>query len=268
MRALVVLIAAAASLAAASIPSGSQLEIRLLTALNTANARPNQHFDGVLIAAVVTGEQIAIPAGATVTGHIKEVATATKPDEQAKLDLVFDQISFAGRNTPLAAKLVSIDNARESVDADGKIVGIVASETGSGRMDQGIGKVAQKYPALGDLLNTVKQAVVKTADPNIDYEPGVELTIELTKPLEWTEASRGLMLQAIEPEERLFRLVNGQPFRTFAERPPRPSDVTNLMFLGSEEDLVKAFEKAGWSTAEQLNGKSKLETFRAIVELR
>jgi LssY-like putative type I secretion system component LssY len=268
VRAVVILIVAAASLAAASIPPGSQLEIRLLTALNTANAKTNEHFDAVLIASVVTGEQIAISAGATVTGHIKEVAPATKPDEQAKLDLVFDQITFAGRKTPLSAKLVSVDNARESVDADGKIIGIVASETGSGRMDQGIGKVAQKYPALGDLLNTVKQAVVKTADPNIDYEPGVELTIELTKPLEWTEASRGLMLQAIEPEERLFRLVNGQPFRTFAERPPRPSDVTNLMFLGSEEDLLKAFEKAGWSTAEQLNGKSKLETFRAIVELR
>src|SRR5438270_5284847 len=101
------MLAAAASLAAASIPSGSQLQIRLLTAVNTADAKANQRVDAVLIAPVVTGEQIAIPAGVTLTGHIKEITAATKPDEQAKLDLVFDQISSAGRKIPLAAKLVS-----------------------------------------------------------------------------------------------------------------------------------------------------------------
>jgi hypothetical protein len=40
------------------------------------------------------------------------------------------------------------------------------------------------------------------------------------------------------------------------------------MFIGSKEQLEEAFELAGWTTAAKLSGKSKLETFRAIVEAR
>jgi len=109
---------------------------------------------------------------------------------------------------------------------------------------------------------------VKPTDPNIDYEPGVEMTIELTKPLTWTASAGGLNAKSIEPADDLSRLVNAQPFRTFSEKPPKPSDMTNLMFLGSQQDIENAFQKAGWSPAAQLNSKSKLETFRAMAELR
>jgi hypothetical protein len=94
------------------------------------------------------------------------------------------------------------------------------------------------------------------------------MIIELTKPLTWTATVSGLNVRGIEPADELSRLVNSQPFRTIAEKPPRPSDMTNLMFLGSEQDIVNAFQKAGWSTAAQLNSKSKLETFRAMAEQR
>jgi hypothetical protein len=40
------------------------------------------------------------------------------------------------------------------------------------------------------------------------------------------------------------------------------------MFLGSRQDLENAFQAAGWSTADQLNARSKLETFRAMTEQR
>ena len=155
------------------------------------------------------------------------------------------------------------------VDADGRITGILASETASGRLDQGINKVTQKYPGLGDLLNTVKQTVVKETDSNIDYEPGVEMTLELTKPLDWSGGEVELQVKPIQPEQELLRLVNRRAVSALRpKRTDRPSDVTNLMFLGSAAEITKAFEQAGWSTAEALNASSKLETFRAIVEQR
>ena len=54
------------------------------------------------------------------------------------LALAFDEIRDAnGKKAGIAAKLSGIDNARESLDADGRIQGIIASKTGSGRLDQG-----------------------------------------------------------------------------------------------------------------------------------
>jgi len=254
---------------AAEIPAGTEVQIRLTSAINTATAKVSQQFDAVIIAPVVAGGRIAIAAGVRVTGHIKELTQAVKPEEQTIVALSFDRlVDASGKQANLAARLTSVDNARESLDAAGRILGIVAAQTGSGRLDQGINKVAQKYPGLADLLGSVKQSVVKEADPNIDYEPGVEMTIELTQPLRWMGDATASRVTGIEPQETLSRLVVRQPFRTTAENPPRPSDVTNLMFIGTQAEIERAFREAGWSSAEQLNAKSKLETFRAMTEMR
>jgi LssY C-terminus len=251
------------------VPSGTKMEIRLSTAVNTAKAAVGQVFDAVVIAPVVARGQIVIAAGVKVRGRVKEVKAAVNPDDQAVLGLVFDQISDArGRKVSVAARVVDVDNARESVDKDGRILGIIASQTGSGRLDQGINKVSEKYSGLGDLLGTIKQAVLKPTDANIDYEPGVEMTIELTKTLAWTGEAKGPSVAPVQPQNELPALVNGQPFRTRAAKPPKESDITNIMFLGNRGDLENAFQAAGWSTADQLNAKSKLETFRAMTEQR
>lgn len=269
MRICVILLGLAGLASAAEIPAGTQVQIRLTSVVNTATAKVNQQFDAIIIAPVVLGDQIAIAAGVRVTGHIKELTQAVKPEDQAILALSFDRLAdTAGKQADLSARLAAVDNARESLDADGRILGIIAAETGSGRLDQGINKVAQRYPGLADLLGSVKQSVLKEADPNIDYEPGVEMTIELTKPLHWTGNATAPKVIGIEPQATLSRLVLKQPFRTTAERPPKPSDMTNLMFIGAQADIEKAFREAGWSSAEQLNAKSKLETFRAMSEMR
>jgi len=251
------------------VPSGTKVEIRLTSAVNSSKAAVDQAFDAVVIAPVVARGQIVIAAGVRVRGRVKEVKAAVNPDDQAVLGLVFEQISDArGSKAGLAGRLVSVDNARESVDKDGRILGIIASQTGSGRLDQGINKVSEKYSGLGDLLGTIKQAVLKPTDANIDYEPGVEMTIELTKPLTWTGDAKEPSVAAVAPQNELPALVNGQPFRTRAAKPPKESDITNIMFLGNRDDLENAFQAAGWSTADQLNARSKLETFRAMTEQR
>ena len=70
---------------AVQIPVGTQVQIRLTSAVNTATAKADQPFDAVVIAPVVAGGEIAMSAGVKLSGHIKEVKAAVKPDEQAVL---------------------------------------------------------------------------------------------------------------------------------------------------------------------------------------
>jgi len=263
------LFAAIGLAAAARIPSGTQIQIRLTKELNTSTAKVGDPFEALVIAPVVADGHIVVAAGATVAGRVKEVTAAVNPDDQAMLGLAFDEIRDAGgKKMSIAAKLSGVDDARESVDADGRIQGIVASKTGSGRLDQGINKVAEKYPSFAELLGTVKQVVLKPADANIDYKAGAEMTIALTKPLDWTGVVRGSEIASIEPSDDLSRLVNSQPFRTATEKDQRLSDITNLMFLGRRDQIEEAFKQAGWTPAAKLNDQSKLETFRAMAEMR
>jgi hypothetical protein len=254
---------------AARIPSGAQIQIRLTTEINTSTAKVGDAFQALVIAPVVVEGRVAMAAGVTLTGHVKEATAAVNPDDQAVLALAFDGIrDTSGVKSSIAAKLTAIDNARESVDSDGRIEGIVASKTGSGRLDQGINKVSEKYPSFAELLGTVKQVVLKDTDANIDYKAGVEMTIALTKPLDWRGAVKIPDIASIEPQDQLFRLVNSEPFRSATQKDQTPSDITSLMFLGSREQVESAFQKAGWSPAAKLNDQSKLETFRAMAEMR
>jgi len=268
-RSSVFLLAAAVCCAAARIPPGTPIQIRLVTELNSSTAKAGQKFEALVIAPVVANGRIVMAAGTTVAGHVTQATAAVKPDDQAMLALAFDEIRDShGVKAAVAAKLTSIDNARESIDSEGRIQGIVASKTGSGRLDQGINKVAEKYPDFAGILGAVKQAVLKDTDANIDFKPGVEMTVALTKPLEWNGAASVASVSAIEPQEALFQLVNRQPFRTETRDGARPSDVTNLMFLGNEREIEAAFQKEGWSPAAKLDPTSKLETFRALAEQR
>ena len=252
------------------IPAGADLSIRLTSAVTTAQPEPKAVVSAVLIAPVLLNGDVAIPAGAILRGRVKDLTLPADPHTQAALLIQFDSLEDpqAKRKANVSARLIAVDNARETVDADGKIVGIDASKTGSGRLDQGINKLSGRYPGLGELLGVAKAAVVKEADPNIVYQPGVEMTIELTAPLNWPAQTAPFAIGAVLPADQLADLVNSEPMRTMAAGTPRPSDLTNILVLGSREAIEKAFQAAGWFTAAQLNEASKLETFRAIAEMR
>src|SRR5260370_1692742 len=93
MRICGILLTAACLASAVEIPAGTQVQVRLTSAINTATAKISQPFDAVVIAPVVSGDGIAIAAGVRVTGHIKELTQAAKTEDQATPALLFYPLS-------------------------------------------------------------------------------------------------------------------------------------------------------------------------------
>ncbi|MGI8988078.1 MAG: LssY C-terminal domain-containing protein [Bryobacteraceae bacterium] len=262
----------AARLPAVEVPAGAELRIRLTERVDSGAAKPKQPVKAALIMPLVVDGKIVAPAGAELSGVVQAVEPVTDPHKPAGLLLDFNRLQMpGGEKEKMSAKVAGVDNARESVDDTGKIVGIIGSETFAARIDQGIGKLAQKYAGLAGVLQATKEAAgVKEANPEIVYEPGVELTLKLAQPLEIEKPSEGdaANLQPFPSDADVVEMVAAQPFRTLAANPPRPSDMTNLLFVGTQDKIEKAFAGAGWSTAAALNGQSKLETARAVIEER
>jgi len=116
-----------------------------------------------------------------------------------------------------------------------------------------------------------KNAVLKPADTDITYEAGVEMRLRLLAPLQLTASSGpGAAASAapIPDEGAVEALVANQSFRTVAQNPPKPSDITNILLIGTEEEVQNAFREAGWNAAASLSGRAKFETFRALAEDR
>ena len=266
----IVLLLAAGVLQGTVLPSGTQIEVRL-TSEASSDKPSGQPITAVVIAPVIVNGAPALNAGTQLSGATADAAAA-KPasdaggEKPATLRIQFTKISDAsGHSQALSCTLAGVDNAREKIDDSGLITGIVASQTYAGLLDTGLGKLTGQ---LGSLLNTAKAAFLKDVDPSIDYKPGIELTIKLTKDLNWTSGAPTTSIAAIAPADALATLVNAEPFRTVAQNPPKPSDLTNLMFIGTEEQVQSAFKEAGWSTAAELSANSKAETARAIIENR
>lgn len=274
MKFLIVSVLLAAGAAqAATIPAGTEVSVRLTS--DASSEKPSgQPVSAVIIAPVFLDGALVISAGAELTGSTADAsrfqAGADQSEEHAAtLRIQFTRIQDpAGRAKPLSCVVESVDNARESVDKSGLITGIVASRTLEAEIEKGISKLSSHDQQFGQLLSGLKSILLQQVDASIDYKPGVELTVRLTKPLEWSAPATGGMPAAITPAEPIIALVYSEPFRTMAQSPPRPSDLTNVILLGSGEQIEAAFHQAGWFAGSALSRSSKFETARAIIEDR
>ncbi len=268
MKGSAVLLALSMVLRAVEIPAGTNLEVRLTTSVSTLSSHVQDKVEGILIAPVAVGEVIAIPLGAIVIGTVTAVSPASET-KSALLRLQFTQVVTGRKTFKMTTRLSGVDNVRETVDENGTVQGISPKDTITGRMDQGLGKLsAGPLGGLAQVLGVAKGLLLKNADPNIVYEAGTELTLRLNKPLAVKSTTPNSSLPQVSDDGHLSELVNNQVAQTYAVHPPRPSDVTNLMFIGSLDQIREAFREAGWVGADTLNGETKWQTALAIIEQR
>ncbi len=272
MRAALLGIFYAAHVVAVQIPAGTELSIRLLDKVASETSKPQTPVRATLIIPVIEGGKVALPFGVQLTGEIKQAKPAADKD-QALLELTFTQIGMGTYRTSLSAIVSALDNSREMVNDQGVITGINGSEAYGARIDQGIAKLqnSDRFASLAGIIQGAKQALkIQEVNANIDYDPGVEMVVKLIRPLDWLGPVQGSesKVMAFPNQQALVALVNDQPFRTLAENPPRPSDITNIMLVATEPELRAAFAKAGWSNSARLSTQSKLETARALIEDR
>jgi hypothetical protein len=238
---------AAVLVAGARIPVGTQLLARLTTPVSSKTSKVNDLVQAVIVSPVA--------AGHILNGRIRAVRSANGT-ENASLDIEFE-----------GARLIEVDNARESVDESGRIVGINPSDSPAAQIDLGIGKLNEQYGKIAEVLQSLKTVLVRDVDPEIEYPAGVEIRVALNRslPVEPVLGGHGI---AKSPDPILEDLVRRQPVRTQAQRPALPSDWTNIAFIGTHDSIVKAFTAAGWSPAAEMNTASVLEAARAIIEAR
>jgi hypothetical protein len=65
-------------------------------------------------------------------------------------------------------------------------------------------------------------------------------------------------------DAKLRTVITAAPIRVYT-KDNKPSDLTNLMFLGSQQQLVAAFNEAGWFQADSLSMSSAMKTIGATI---
>jgi LssY C-terminus len=96
------------------------------------------------------------------------------------------------------------------------------------------------------------------------FPAGTDLQIQIVRPSMLKEKEPWPGWQKLPADDKLQALVEEAPLRTHTAN-GTTSDVTNLMFLGTQQQLIAAFHEAGWFEADSINVQSALKTLGATV---
>ena len=261
-----------ASHSLSQLAAGTVLELRLTHSLASYSSKAGNPVDAVLIAPAFANHQVLVPAGATIGGTIRGVHRVGLGlfHEAARLQIEFTHLRLpSGLSVQIQTQVSEIDNARETVDTQGRVRGIRSTGTLGFRANNLIAGFAMVDPIAYIYVNAASARMLRFSEPEIWFPAGTELAVKLTQPLT-------LPLLAISPFPAiqadasqalaLRKVVRSLPYRTATELSNKPSDLTNLVFLGSPAAVERAFRAAGWVQSDRLNGESSFLTVRSIAE--
>jgi len=83
------------------VPSGTEMDARLQTALDSGTAKVEDRFEATTLQDVVVQGRTVIPAGAVLRGVISSVDPATRTNRTAKMTVSFDQVTVNDRPYPI-----------------------------------------------------------------------------------------------------------------------------------------------------------------------
>lgn len=249
------------------MPAGTRLSIRLRDRISSRHSQVGEPVSATLIAPVRVDGQELIPPGFLIQGAVASPSPAHRRLNHAVLDLRFGSLIGINRSLAFKASVLSVDNGRESVDSEGVIHGLRPLRRTPDQLEDLLMLAAYAHPAVLASLELGQFIVAEEEKPRVTYEPGVELWLTLTSPLHIAALPKPEIIRqpaALPPSPDLTAFVKALPLRTSTPH-GTPSDLVNMMFIGSQDALVNAFHDAGWKPAETLDLKTETQTFFALA---
>jgi LssY C-terminus len=255
----------------ADLAPGHTMSIRLNGPVYSEHSRTGDPVEGTVTYPLCKdGENIAckpgelvVPPGTKVQATILFAQKAPNKYSRPRLVLDFSNIVHAdGTRTPLYARVIDVDNARETI-RNNEIIGIVQphASTKTGFVLAGLGMV---NPIAGYTIKGVSAVYGLSLRREILFPAGTDLQIQVVRPSMLKTKDTWSGWPVLTVDDKLQAIVKAAPIRIYT-KDNKPSDVTNLMFIGSQQQLEAAFQEAGWFETDSLSMGSALKTVGATI---
>jgi hypothetical protein len=162
----------------ADVPVGTELDVRLQTALSSKTAQVEDRFEATTMVDLREGDRVLIPAGSVLRGVVSSVNKAGRIDRQGKLTLAFDRLTVNGRNYPLRG---TVTEALESEGIRGE-AGRIGAGAGIGAIIGGI--LGGVKGALTGILIGAGGTIAATEGSDVELPAGTVLRVRLDTPLD------------------------------------------------------------------------------------
>ena len=161
-----------------TLPEGTEMQVRLDTALSSRTARAEDRFEGTVMVPVYVDNRMVVAAGAHVRGTVVSAQPADRPARGGKLDLAFNTLELEDNTrVDVRSKVVSIS---ESIDRNeaGQKAGMGAA------LGALLGSVigGKKGALLGIIVGGAGGAIT-TRGEEVELPEGTILTLRTERPV-------------------------------------------------------------------------------------
>ncbi len=254
------------------VPEGARLEVRLRHGINSFTAHKGMPVEAVVIAPVLSGDQILIPSGTLVHGTLTEAHRVGLGlyRENASLHLDFTTLELPnGTRVQFESRVAEVENAREKLDKQGTVRGIRSTNTPGFRAAGVLTGLAAVDPIALIFSTAAFSTMLRFSDPEIRWRTGAELVLHVNRAFDsgYQEAAKTVPVAiTTDAREELSSMIRRMPYQTRTSSSGKLSDLTNLVFFGERSAIERAFLAAGWVQALDRSAAVRYRTLRAIAE--
>jgi LssY C-terminus len=256
---------------AQELPAGTMLEVRLSGATGSRISHRGDPIEATIIAPVSVEGHIVVPQGSKLLGSIANAVALGLglKHSLASLAYAFHTVQLpSGVTLPVNTQLVEVETAKEGVDDLGTVHGIHPIMTLSSSLDFYAVPLLLIDPTIGAPVLCIKSVIAPSASPEIYFPAGTELILRLTTAvalpasnLDFPVSIESFSQGDLTDIEYLF-----QDSAARAHMGSRPSDVVNVLLLGSKGQMDRAFHASGWSQAQRKSPMSLFRMYHALTK--
>lgn len=250
-----------------SLPAGTKLYIRLESPVSTTSSHLHGPVTARVVREVLASGGVAIPLGTLVNGEIAKLIPSSSPTQRARVLVRFDRLEIPGESPiSFSAHVTAVENARETVLPDGTIQGVLASELPISMIEKATAKLGQGASATSVDVQKESAKLLGKSDTTIDYPAGTDVDLALDQPLQLSQVFSSAISDQLSPDilATIQGLLSNAPQRVQG-KDGKPGDPINLVIVGSQQEIQRAFQQAGWLEPARASEESIWRSTRAIM---
>ena len=155
------------------VPVGTEFDVRLQTALNSATTQVEDRFEATTMVDLMRGNRVVVPAGSVMRGVVSSVKKAGRIERTGSLTVAFDRLTVSTRSYPIRATVT------EALEGEG-----IRGEAGRIGTGAGVGAVIGAIlggakGALAGILIGGGGTIAATEGTDAKLDPGTILRVRM-----------------------------------------------------------------------------------------
>ncbi len=253
------------------LSAGTNLEVRLSSITGSRVSHSGDPIEATVIAPVFQANRLLLPKGTTISGSIASVQCLGLGLRYgtASVEYRFESLRLPdGRAFPIKTVVREVETAKERVDESGLVGGIYPTANLSSGASLVISALVAE-PHIAVTMLAVKFLIARSPDPEIYFPAGTEMVVQLKHSAEIPDldAASDEIAPMTEAEVVHVRhLLESLPQQQAERAQNRASDLVNILFLGTHDQIQRAFHAAGWTGEQRRSVLALYRMYHCMVQ--